>query len=314
MKQINTVSLIGLGALGCIYLDRISRALPPAGIRVIASGERAARYRENGVVVNGRTCRFPVVEPVDKVVPADLLIFTVKHHHLAQAIEDVRAHVGPETVIISLLNGISSEEEIAAVYGREKLLYSLSLGIDATRCGDSTTYSTIGQIVFGEARNTPGRYSDKVQRIGEFLARADIPHSIPDDMIASLWNKFMINVGTNQLSAVLRAPYFAFQRVESVRRISLEAMREVVAVATARGITLPDSAPDDALTVLAGMSPAGKTSMLQDIEAGRKTEVEIFGEAVAELGRRYGVPVPINEMMAHLIHAQEEMARYAGSL
>lgn len=306
-KRIETVSLIGLGALGSAYLGKIAQTLPVENIRVIADGPRAERYRQHGVRINGEVMRYPVCEPAQPVEPADLLIFAVKYGQLAQAIEQARGHVGADTIVISLLNGIDSEEQLAGAFGWDRVLYALSLGIDATRAGDETRCSTTGQIPFGEARNIPGRYSERVLRLEEFFRRVGLGYTIPEDMLQSLWNKFMINVGTNQLSAILRAPYGVFQKSAAVRELALAAMAEVVALSRAEGVNLPDSAPQEGLAVIDRLSPTGKTSMLQDMEAGRKTEVVIFGGAVVSLGRKHGLPTPVNDMLVRLVHGLEEM-------
>ncbi|MDR1481927.1 MAG: hypothetical protein LBI74_04815, partial [Synergistaceae bacterium] len=128
IKKIETIALIGLGAMGCAYLSKIAETLPMDRIRVVASGSRAERYRRDGVTVNGVRILFPIFEPNSDVPPADLLIFTVKHNQLKQAILDARSQVGPDTVVISLLNGITSEIEIGEAYGKKKILLSLALG------------------------------------------------------------------------------------------------------------------------------------------------------------------------------------------
>ncbi len=306
MKKIETVSLIGLGAIGSANIAKISETLPMENIRIIASGEREKRYRENGVCVNGKTYAFPVFGPAEKVVPADLLIFAVKNHHLPKAIEEARGHVGKDTVILSLLNGITSEEEIGKAYGAEKVLYSYVMRTDATRTGDSTNYVNLGFIPFGEAKNTPGEYSDKVLAVEEFFARTGIRHSIPEDMIRDLWLKFMLNVGANQVTAILRCGYGAIKDSPAVRSLAASAMREAVAVAAAENVALAEKDITDCLEILSSLTPAGKTSMLQDVEAKRKTEVEAFGGTVCTLARKHGIEVPVNEALVRFITAIEE--------
>ncbi|NLX84306.1 MAG: ketopantoate reductase family protein [Synergistaceae bacterium] len=306
MKSIETISLIGLGAIGSANLAKISESFPMDKIRVIASGERAERYRDKGVTVNGKTYKFPVYKPEEKISPADLLIFAVKNNHLPQAIKEVGNHVGKNTIILSLLNGVSSEKEIGKIYGIDKVLYSFVTRTDATRIGGSTEYGSLGLVPFGEAVNIKGMYSEKVLLVEEFFKKTGIKYDIPENMVRNLWLKFMLNVGANQVTAVLRCPYGAIKSSKRVRELAAEAMQEAVAVSRAENIPLEQSDIDNCLEILGKLTPTGKTSMLQDVEARRKTEVEAFGGTVCSLAKKHGIKVPVNETLVKFIMALEE--------
>ena len=306
MKSIETVSLIGLGALGSANLAKISESVPMENIRVVASGDRADRYRKNGVCVNGKTYMFPIFGPEDKVPPADLLIFAVKNHHLPKAIEEAANHVGDNTIIISFLNGISSEEEIGKTYGIDKVLYSYVMRTDSTRIGDYTNYVNLGFVPFGEAQNIPGKYTERVSSVEKFFKKTGIKYNIPENMIRDLWLKFMLNVGANQVTAVLRCTYGAIRDSIAVRGLLTEAMLEAVAVAKAEKIDLSEDDITKCIDILSSLNPTGKTSMLQDVEARRKTEVEAFGGTVCSLAKKHGIEVPINEALVKFIKALEE--------
>jgi 2-dehydropantoate 2-reductase len=305
MDRIETVSLIGLGAVGSSYLAKISESVPSDRLRVVASGERAARYRENGVTVNGKKYFFPVFEPDCDITPADLMIFAVKNNHLERAMTEAKKHIGPETVILSLLNGITSERLIADAYGNGGVLLSTVMGIDGVRTGDSTVYSGLGAIQFGDAvKGAAG--SPNVRLVGEFFGRTGVPYEIHEDMPRILWRKFMLNVGANQTSAILRAPYGILRDVESVRALMVGAMEEVLAVAEKENINLTKRDLRDLFEPIGKLSPSAKTSMLQDVEARRPTENASLGGVVVELGRRHGVPVPVNDMLSRIIKAIED--------
>jgi 2-dehydropantoate 2-reductase len=203
------------------------------------------------------------------------------------------------------MNGIDSETLIAAVVG-DKVLPTTAVGIDAQRNGNRITYSKIGRVYFGEADNTV--LTERVVRVQRLLEQAGIPCQTPTDMIRALWWKLMINVGVNQTSAVLRAPYGVCQTSGHAQAIMNAAMREVVTIAQAAQVNLVWEDIDDWYPVLNTLHPQGKTSMLQDVEAGRETEVDIFAGKVVELGERYGVPTPVNQVLLHAIKAIEEQA------
>ena len=142
MNQIRTSALIGLGALGILF----GRKMP--GVQVIADEARIARYAAQPVVCNGEECRFSYVTPAQGK-PVDLLLVAVKATVLDQAIADMKNFVGPDTVILSVLNGITSEEHIETAYpGRT--LWSVAIGMDATRSGRTLVFNQAGKIQFGE--------------------------------------------------------------------------------------------------------------------------------------------------------------------
>jgi len=294
--------IVGAGAVGAAYASMMDDHSPGC-VSLLADGERFDRLSRQGITVNGRRCRIPLIRPRE-AVPADLVLVAVKFHDLPRAVEDIRGCVGPETAILSLLNGISSEEIIGARYGMERVLYGMVVQIDAVRRGSEVVYTTPGFIHFGEARNAPP--SERVLAVKEFFDRARIPSRVPEDMIRDLWWKFMLNVGINQASAILRAPYRVFQRLPEAKSLMDAAMREVMLISRARGIHLDEADMARAHEPIAKLSPEGKTSMLQDIEAGRRTEVEMFSREVVAQGETYGIPTPVNQTLYWMIRTLEK--------
>ena len=302
MRPMQHIAILGAGALGAFFAQKFF-TWNPASVSFIAQGERAQRLKTEGLLIQGVPYLIPVAEP-DASPPADLIIVAVKYHDLPHAISALQPYIGPTTLLLSVMNGLDSEERLAAEYGAEKVLYAIIVGIDAVRDGNRVTYSKEGKLFFGDAANTV--LSERVQRVQALFTQAGIAFETPVDMRRMLWWKFMVNVGINQASAVLRAPYGVFHTSPEARAIMEAAMREVVALAQAAQVNLgePDLAAWDAF--LATLSPQGKTSMLQDIEARRKTEVEMLAGKVIELGAQYGIPTPVNLMLFRLIHVLEQ--------
>jgi 2-dehydropantoate 2-reductase len=162
----------------------------------------------------------------------------------------------------------------------------------------------MGEIVFGEKENLT--LSPRVLAVKNLFDRARIPYRIPENMIRAMWSKFMINVGSNQASAILRAPHGVFQKDGEARELMVMAAREVVALSQKCGINLTEESVSEFLSILDALDPKGKTSMLQDIEAGRKTEVEIFAGTIVDLGKKLGVKTPLNEIFYKIIRAMEQ--------
>jgi 2-dehydropantoate 2-reductase len=196
------------------------------------------------------------------------------------------------------MNGLESEDTIGAACGMDKLVYAIAVGIDAVKEEGHFTYANPGKIIFGPVTDGDGRHLD---RLREALNRAGIANEVPPDIMRAMWWKFMINVGVNQASAVLRAPYGVFHASADARALMRSLMMEVVAVAEKTGIDLKEKDIDEWEGILTGLSPAGKTSMLQDVDAGRKTEVEIFAGKVVSLAAANALTAPVNETIRRII-------------
>ena len=188
-----------------------------------------------------------------------------------------------------------------------RVLYAIALGIDAVREGNSVTYTNPGKIFFGQAYNSD--LSERVLRVREVFQKAGIAYEIPSDMIRMLWWKFMINVGINQASAVMRANYGVFQSSLDAQELMSVLMREVIVLAQHAGVNLKEQDLHNWYPVLKTLSPNGKTSMFQDIEAGRKTEVEVFAGKVVDLGESYGIPTPVNRTLLSIIRVLDHTQR-----
>lgn len=304
MNPIQSVLIVGAGAIGAAVASVVEQHLPGA-VKILADADRLERYRRDGFVVNGRRWDFALVDP-DTPCDCGLVIVAVKNHHLPDAIEQMRKVVSKDAVILSLMNGISSEETLRAAFGEDRVPYAMIIAIDALREGNVTTFSIGGTVNFGDARNAPGAWSPKVEAVADFLSRAGVPYVVPENMLRTLWYKWMINVGINQASAIVRAPYRTFQTIPAAHDLMAALMNEVIALSSAAGTGLAASDLDNWMGTLNRLGPEGKTSMLQDVEASRKTEVEAFAGTVAALGERYGVPVPANRFALLAIMAIEK--------
>jgi len=290
---IEKIAIIGAGALGAVY-GSIFYEMNPNSIFFIANGERYDALKQNGVIVNGRRFAIPVVKS-EESAPVELIVVAVKYHQLDDAISDIRKAVGEQTLILSVMNGIDSEERIGSVYGMDKVVYGLTLGIDAVREHNSVNYSNLGRILFGEKDNI--KLTDRVKRISELFNKAGIAYAVPQDMIRSLWYKFMINVGANQTSAVQKVTYGTLRSSSESTQLMDSAMREVILIAKIMKVDLSEDDIVEWYKVLDTLGSDKKTSMLQDVEAGRQTEVDMLAGMVINLGKRYGVATPVNQQL-----------------
>ncbi|MCL1865522.1 MAG: ketopantoate reductase family protein [Spirochaetes bacterium] len=303
MKKIDKVYISGLGAVGGAY-GSIFFNHNPESITVIADKNRIAGYRKNGIVINNNIYPFNYSSTEEKNHKADLILIAVKYHQLEQALKDIKNFVKEDTIILSLLNGITSEEITGKMYGEDKVLHSFVVGIDSVREDTKINFSNIGKLFFGtNAENL--KY--KVDAVKDFFDKTGVPYIVPQDIIRELWWKFMMNVGLNQVSAILNAGYGVFQSIKESRDLMESASMEVVYIAEKAGINLSRDDISKCFEIINTLSPAGETSMLQDIKARRKTEVEMFSGTVIELGEKYNINTPVNNMLFKMIKTLEQM-------
>lgn len=308
MKQISSVLIAGTGAIGSMIAYQVFKN-NPASLSILAAGERLERYRTKGFVINGEPCFFPTTDARSTSSP-DLVVIACKFHHLETVLADLQNHVNPETIIISLLNGISSEHRISEEFEKKDIPYSMILGTDAGLQGNCTTFSKTGTIYFGDAQNSANKelWSETVKSIASFFDICDIHYTVSENMLNRLWFKYMMNVALNQITAILRRPYRIFKKetlIPEAAELLEAAMREVIVIAGKEGITLTEEDIQTVYRTIDTISDEGKTSMLQDVEAKRKTEVEMFSGTLLELGKKHGIELPVNTLLFRMLKAIE---------
>jgi len=301
--EIKTVSIVGLGALGVLFGNHLSKHMNRENLRIVADSNRIEKYIHEGVFCNGVPCDFNYVSSDAACTPSDLLIFSVKSNSLEAAISTAKNQVGPNTLIISLLNGISSEEIIGQTFGMEKIIYSVAQGMDAVKIENKLNYQQMGMICFGDMKND--LTSEKVLVLDDFLNKMFVPHEVSPNMHKKLWGKFMMNVGVNQSVAVFECDYGGVQRDGIARETMIAAMREVITLSEKEDVFLTEDDLNYWLRVLEGLNPQGKPSMRQDIEAKRYSEVNLFAGTVLTLGRKHEIDFPVNQMLYNKIKALE---------
>lgn len=292
MNEIKTVGLIGLGAVGALYAAKLLAS--GADLRVIVDDERKDRYSREGVYVNGERVDFPYVTPKD-AVPVDLLLIVTKEGGLLSAMETASGFVGKDTLIISLLNGVTSEGIVSERFGAGNVLYSVAQGMDAVKEGNRLTYVHPGRIVLGEREE--GEISARVQKVADFLNSHGVVCTPVGDMVRRQWGKLMLNVGLNQACMVFECDYGGVQQPGKPRETMLGAMREAQKMAALEGYAISEEEFSEWVALLDSFSPEGKPSMRQDGEAHRKSEVELFAGTMVRLGQKHGAQLPVNEWL-----------------
>ena len=294
------VLFLGMGAVGATFASQFADAGYP--FHFLCDRDRVEKYRKRQLLVNGKPYDFPLLTPDEVSGQPDFVFVAVKEYQLVSALDLVEKVAGSGTVVLSLLNGIDSEEVLAARLGWDRVLPAFVSRMDSTKKGDSVVYSSPGQIVFGEK---DGMFSPRVERVKRMLEQAGVLREATGQIMRMMWWKYMVNVGFNQAGAILNAPYGHFQKYPPCLEVAFSAMREVIAIAPFSGIDLTERDMEKSVQMLMGFNPEGRNSMLQDLDAGRKTEVEMFAGKVCRLGEAAGVPTPVNRLFLDMLKTLE---------
>lgn len=297
--HITTVSILGLGAEGSVAFRALAEKT--CAVRVLARGERAERLRIQGVTINGVHYPLHVSHPGAEP-PPQLLIVAVKSYQLESVLDDIDAEIGPETVIMSLLNGLTSEETLGARFGPKRIIYCMSR-INAKKFGQRVEFQPVGHIYIGEK---DGAVTDRIQSIFALLD-GWVPCKISCEIVLDIWRKYMFNAACNTVQSILRGTHLWFQKLPEACAALECVMQEIVSLAQAVGVPL-SQADIRALDGYFLPYPAdGMCSMAQDILEKRPTEIDtLIGEAL-ELGRSHGLELPVCRFVYHMVKTLEQV-------
>lgn len=302
MKNIKTVGIIGLGALGTLYIHTFTESLGKENVLVLADSQRVRRYQAESLFYNGDLCDFNYTDAAQISQPVDLLLFAVKYGGLESAIETCRHLVGPETTIVSVLNGITSEQILGEAFSPEQVVWCTAQKMGAKKEGNRVTVSPAGELALG----IPDGLDDAhLRRMTALLDSISFPYSLPADIRTHMWGKLLCNTGCNQANIVFECNYGALQVPGPARDTMIGAMREVVLVANAEGIPLSESDVQAWVSVIDGLPSASESSMRQDGKAHRKSEVELFAGTIRKLAKKHGLSVPVNDWLYEKIMEME---------
>ena len=298
MKEIKKVLICGIGAIGSIFAHKISK-FDNDNLRILVDKNRLETYTKNPKIFNDEELKLNYITPDNTDFKADLILIATKFNALDEVIENIKNFVDKNTIIVSVLNGISSEEIIAQKYDWTNIPLAFFLGHSETIAQNNYFYDGRGCVVFGVKENhTNPKIIDILKT---YFTKANITHKIPEDMNYAYWLKFMLNVSTNQPSAILRLTFCEMTSNPEFMNMFNNIMKEVQAVAKAEGVKNTDRMIDDAHQALHNLMPEGKTSMLQDVEAKRQTEVEMLAGTMISLGKKHNIPTPYNTVMYEMI-------------
>ena len=302
MKSIETVGVIGLGALGVLYADQFTQALGKDRVFVLADRQRTDRYRREGVWYNDELCDFNYADAAQITQPVDLLLFAVKFGGLDTAVDTCRHLVGPNTILLSVLNGITSEEVLGRAFGPEKVVWCVAQKMSAKKEGNRAYCDPTGELAVGLPA---GADQAPLERLTAFFDQIGFAYSLSEDIRTHMWSKLLCNTGCNQAALVFQCDYGPLQVPGKPRDTMIGAMREVAAVANAEGVPLSEKDVAAWVDIIDHLPSNGETSMRQDGKNHRKSEVELFAGIIRRLAAKHGISVPVNDWLYQQIQEME---------
>ncbi len=307
------VAILGPGALGCLLAAKFTLAGEKVCL-VDYRPERAELLTHQGLILktpDGIATAVKISAGLaGEVGLVDLAILTVKAHQTAAAAPGLPLLLGPGGLALTLQNGLGNLEEMTKVIGPEHLLGGASiLGVTKLREGE-VLLAGLGPTYVGPP---PGSLvsSAEVEKVADLFRRAGLPCEVREDIEAVLWEKLLVNVGINPLTALLQVKNGVLPNLPPAWDLAVAAATEALAVARAEGINLSVD-PETRLREVCTATAANRSSMLQDVTAGRRTEIEALNAQVAARGGKHDIPTPVNYLLTQLIRALEAATSYRG--
>ena len=298
--NIKKVAVLGAGAVGSYVIWGLSKR-DGISLGVVAEGERAERLKK-GCIINDVTYN-PEVWTPQEAQGADLLIVSLKYGALPDALDSIAAVTADNTTVMSLMNGVDSEEIIAAKIGAEHVIGAL-IKVASHKEGSGYYFdpeTTIG-IIFGEFEAPYN--SERVEAIEKLFENTGINYRVTENIREEIWSKFRLNVCNNLPQAILGAGVGCYEDSVHMQAISEGLRKELEDVAKAKGIDIDKAGKSSSYG--SAVPPTARYSTLQDLDAGRHTEIDMFSGALVRMGKELGVPTPYNEYTYHMIKALEE--------
>lgn len=298
------IVLVGPGAMGLLFGGYLSRLNDVT--LVGRNSDTVARIEREGVRIRETDGREEIywphatAEPL-KITEADLVLLFVKAGDSRTALESVKHLLGPETLLMTLQNGVGHEKLLLEYAPQERVI------IGTTNQGSykldpvSVCHSGLGDTALGTVSGS----GEVLAPVAEVFQLCGFPCLLSEQVKGMIWNKLMINASSSVLSGILQVPQGYVTEDQAAWNMAQELISEICAVATAEGY--PFTAEEQIKRVYNHLknAPGGYTSIYADLKAGRKTEVDVINGAVVEAGNRLGIPVPTHELVLDMVRAME---------
>lgn len=303
------IAIVGAGAVGGYFGARLARA--GQDVAVVARGAHLEAIRRDGLQVKSPALGDVVArvaasaDPRD-IGPVDLVVFAVKTYDNPSALPLLAPLVGPDTAVLTLQNGIDSAGDVAAAVGEARVLGGTTYVATAvTAPGVITQTGTHRSIIFGEAFGERQAVSPRVAAIADVMRPADIQVTAVPDARVPIWDKFVYLAPFAGFTGGARLPIGPIWQRPHVREMFYAAAREVAAIAAAEGVTISADRFETLAAYMDGIPPTTRSSLLIDLEAGKRIEVEALHGAALRRATARGIPTPVLATLYAVLTAWE---------
>ena len=293
---------MGSGGVGGYFGARLASG--GSDVTFVARGAHLAAMCEHGLVIEGGPDEIHLGKVKAAEDPAatgvvDIVMFTVKLWDTETAIEKIKPIVGPDTVVISLQNGVLKDDDLSRAFGRRRVMGGVCyIATTIARPGVIHRTGALERLVFGEF---DGEATERAARFLDACLRGGIKAELSRNIRRDTWEKFVFLVALSGTTATMRATIGQIRANAQTRAFLLDVMREVVAVGRAHGIDLPADYAEQQLTLADGLAPDMASSMHNDLERGNRLEVRWLAGGVVELGAAAGIATPLNRAIADIL-------------
>lgn len=277
--EIKNVIICGLGSLGMVYANQLNEV---CNLKILANNDRINCYKKTSLSLNGKFLKLNYISP-EKEFQADLIIITTKFGGLNSAINYIKNFIKKDTIVLSLLNGISSEDLIKSAYPELVVPRAYYIGHSAIKKGFDVIHDGVGKIVI-----------ESNSRIESFFEKNNINFEVSNNIIYDQWVKLGVNIVLNELTALFRCTVGELRGRSDYSQLSESIINEVKLVAEYSNVSGLENYINDVYSLINLVADDGITSMYQDILSNRKTEVDIFSGEILKLGELYDIATPIN--------------------
>ncbi len=304
------IVIMGAGGLGGYFGARLAAA--GNDVAFVARGAHLAAIRERGLRVEsalGDLHLHDVVATDDPatLAPADVVMIAVKLWDTEVAAEAVKPLVRPGTAVVSFQNGVGKDEVLTRILGRDAVIGGVSqIGVVIASPGVVRHTGTMAKLIFGELDNAR---TARVEALLSACVAAGVDAEIAPDINLAIWEKFAFLVPMSACTAAMRSTIGPIRANPRTRAFLLDVMREVVAVGRALGVRLAEDFIEERMAFIETLPPQMTASMQGDLARGNRLELPWLSGAVVELGRRTGVPTPLNRAVADILALHVDGAR-----
>jgi 2-dehydropantoate 2-reductase len=303
--SIETVAVMGAGAVGCYFGAMLARA--GATVRLIgrpAMVEAVNRdgLQFDGVAFNGRIALSATADPAG-VAGAGLVLFCVKSADTETAAQAMAPHLSPGAVVLDLQNGVDNFERIRAHVKNAVVPAVVYVGAEIPAPG-VLHHNGRGDLVIGEAGSRKSGDA-LLAELAAWLAAANVPTRVSDNIEGELWWKLTLNCAYNAVSALGQSRYGPMMAMPSIRQVMSDAVREIIVLAEAKGVRIAVPDPVEAVLRFGDLMPNTMSSTAQDMERRRPTEIDYLNGYVVRECDALGLPAPVNRTLYALVKLKE---------